>query len=44
MAEFTYGFGFRPKEYIAESLLDLVGKTPILLNLKEYFKNYKRKL
>ena len=30
MAEFTYGFGFRPKEYIAESLLDLVGKTPML--------------
>ena len=30
MAEFTYGFGFRPKEYIAESLLDLIGKTPML--------------
>lgn len=30
MGEFTYGFGFRPKEYIAESLLDLVGKTPML--------------
>ena len=30
MAEFTYGFGFRPKEYIAESLLDLVGKTPMV--------------
>lgn len=30
MSEFTYGFGFRPKEYIAESLLDLVGKTPML--------------
>jgi hypothetical protein len=30
MAEFTYGFGFRPKEYISESLLDLVGKTPML--------------
>lgn len=30
MAEFTYGFGFRPKEYITESLLDLVGKTPML--------------
>ncbi len=30
MAEFTYGFGFRPKEYIADSLLDLVGKTPLL--------------
>ena len=30
MGEFTYGFGFRPKEYIADSLLDLVGKTPML--------------
>lgn len=30
MGEFTYGFGFRPKEYIAESLLDLTGKTPML--------------
>lgn len=30
MAEFTYGFGFRPKEYIAESLLELIGKTPML--------------
>ena len=30
MAEFTYGFGFRPKEYIAESVLDLIGKTPML--------------
>ena len=30
MGEFTYGFGFKPKEYIAESLLDLVGKTPML--------------
>lgn len=30
MSEFTYGFGFRPKEYIAESLLDLIGKTPML--------------
>lgn len=30
MAEFTYGFGFRPKEYIADSLLDLTGKTPML--------------
>lgn len=35
MAEFTYGFGFRPKEYIAESLLDLVGKTP-MLNMSRY--------
>lgn len=30
MAEFTYGFGRKPKEYIAENLLDLVGKTPML--------------
>ncbi len=30
MREFNYGFGFRPKEYIAESVADLVGKTPIL--------------
>ncbi len=30
MSEFTYGFGFRPKEYIADSLLELVGKTPML--------------
>lgn len=27
MKEFTYGFGFKPKEYIAESLNDLGGKT-----------------
>ncbi len=30
MGEFTYGFGFRPKEYIAESITDLVGNTPML--------------
>lgn len=30
MGEFNYGFGFRPKEYIAESLTDLIGKTPML--------------
>ena len=30
MSEFTYGFGHKPKEYIADSLLDLVGKTPML--------------
>lgn len=30
MGEFTYGFGRKPKEYIADSLLDLVGKTPML--------------
>ncbi|MCD7774089.1 MAG: cysteine synthase A [Clostridiales bacterium] len=30
MGEFTYGFGFRPKEYIAESITDLIGKTPML--------------
>lgn len=30
MKEFNYGFGFRPKEYIADSLIDLVGKTPML--------------
>ncbi len=30
MKEFNYGFGFRPKEYIAESVADLVGKTPML--------------
>ncbi len=28
MSKLNYGFGFRPKEYVADSVLDLIGNTP----------------